>query len=163
MLVKITWTGLSCHTCTCLNAHKEPTSILFLSSFALLSLPLQRSLHVKVSLARRHAFVLHCDKLHPARPHTRFSFRVWEADGCGQVRMAMVGNRADGQMHSPSQVPGKTASPRQAANSPQKHLAVSADRQPQRLPPQSSKHSCKLLDDHQGSETGGNGLGTTQG
>lgn len=108
-------------------------------------------------------FVSHCDKLHPARPHTRFSFRVWEADGCGQVRMAVVGNRADRQMHSPSQVPGKTAPPRPAANSPQKHLAVSADRQPQRLPPQSSKHSCKLLDDHQGSETGGNGLGTAQG
>lgn len=108
-------------------------------------------------------FVSHCDKLHPARPHTRFSFRVWEADGCGQVRMAVVGNRADRQMRSPSQVPGKTAPPRPAANSPQKHLAVSADRQPQRLPPQSSKHSCKLLDDHQGSETGGNGLGTAQG
>lgn len=33
--------------------------------------------------------------------------------------------------------------------------------QPQRLRLQSSKHnSCKLLDDHQGSETGRNGLGT---
>lgn len=100
MLVKITWTGLSCHTCTCLNAHKELTSILFLSSFALLHLPLQRSLHVEVSLARWHAFVSHCDKLHPARPHTRFSFRVWEADGCGQTRTAVAGNRADGQLRS---------------------------------------------------------------
>lgn len=46
---------------------------------------------------------------------------------------------------------------------PQKHLAMSADHQPQRLQPQSSKHSCKLPDDHQGTEVGGNELGTARG
>ena len=49
---------LKSHELAFLVIHVLAYSILFLSSFALLNLPLQRSLHVKVSLARRHAICL---------------------------------------------------------------------------------------------------------
>lgn len=105
------WPFFIIHVCKC-SENSLPSSLL--SSFALLHLPLQRSLHVKSAWPGS----THLSTLRQATPSfgltQDFTSRVWEADEAAGRRDGSGGEQADRQLRncdaaSPSQVPGKAA------------------------------------------------------